>query len=210
MKILVVGAPGTIGQAVVAALRGRHEVVEASRSKAAHTVDVTQPDSVAALFAKIGRVDGVISLSGGAKFAPLEKLTVEEFNFSLANKLMGQVNLARGALPHLNEGGAIVVTSGVLAWKPMPGSAAISVVNGALEGFAAAAALEAPRGIRVNVVSPPWVTETLRAMKWDLPGHRSAREVAELYVAAIESSGTGQIVDFSADGRMRLDLLSRR
>lgn len=47
----------------------------------------------------------------------------------------------------------------------MPGSAAVSLVNSALEGFGRAAALEAPRGIRVNVVSPPWVTETLQAMK---------------------------------------------
>lgn len=209
MKILVVGATGTIGRAVVAALRGRHEVVEASRSKASHKVDVTQSPSIAALFSAVGRVDAVVSLSGGAKWGNLEKLTEDDFTFSLANKLMGQVNLARHALQHVNDGGSIAITSGVLAWKPMQGSAAISVVNGGLEGFVSAAALEAPRGVRVNVVSPPWVNETLQAMKWTLPDARSAADVAQLYVAAIEGRASGQVVRFGPTGVELIPLSSR-
>jgi NAD(P)-dependent dehydrogenase (short-subunit alcohol dehydrogenase family) len=58
-------------------------------------------------------------------------------------------------------GGSVTVTSGVLARQPMPGGAAISMVNAGLEGFVRGAAAEAPRGVRVNAVSPPWVTETL-------------------------------------------------
>ena len=58
----------------------------------------------------------------------------------------------------------------VLSQKPMVGSGAISLLNSGLEGFVRAAALEAPRGIRVNVVSPPWVSETLRQMGQD-PSH---------------------------------------
>src|SRR5437879_7764576 len=82
---------------------------------------------------------------------------------------MGQVNLVRYGLGSVVDGGSITITNGVLAQQPSRGSAAISLVNAGLEGFARAAALEAPRGIRINVVSPPWVTETLQAL--GMPPH---------------------------------------
>lgn len=210
MKTLIVGATGTIGRAVSELLGRSHEIISASRTKAKITVDVTQPASIAALFKSIGRVDAVVSLSGGARFAPVDKLSDEDFQFSLANKLMGQVNLARAALGNLNDGGSITVTSGVLAWHPMPGSAAISLVNGGLEGFIIAAAQEAPRGIRVNVVSPPWVTETLQAMKMHLPGGRSAADVATLYAAAIEGKATGHVLQFGSSGAVEARPLTSR
>ncbi len=161
------------------------------------------------MFKAAGRVDAVVSVAGSARFAPLEKLTDADFQFSLANKLMGQVNLARAALTHLNEGGSVTLTSGVLAWKPMPGSAAISLVNAALEGFVVAAALEAPREIRVNVVSPPWVTETAQAMKWDIPGTRSAADVATLYAESVDGKATGHVIDFAGPD-LRSAPLNRR
>jgi len=84
------------------------------------------------------------------------------------------------------------VTSGVLAQNPLKGSGAISLVNAGLEGFVRAAALEAPRGIRVNVVSPPWVTETLIAYKMDPSGGIPAAQVAKTYVKAVEGEDTGR------------------
>lgn len=77
----------------------------------------------------------------------------------------------------------------------MPGSAAISLVNSALEGFALAAALERPRGIRVNVVSPPWVTETLKALDMDPSLGMPAAEVAKAYVHSVEGKTNGEIID---------------
>ena len=210
MKIVVIGATGTIGHAVVQNLARRHDVVAASRIKSKLTVDITQPASITSLLKAVGRVDAVVSVAGGARFAPLEKLTDNDFQFSLANKLMGQVNVIRAALPHLHDGGSVTVTSGVLAWKPMPGSAAISLVNAALEGFVAGAAHEAPRGIRVNVVSPPWVTETLEAMKWQLPGGRSAAEVATLYANAIEGGASGHVLRFGKHGTVESVALGER
>ena len=167
MRILVVGATGTIGQAVVQLLGQRHDVVAASRQAASIKVDMAQPDSIRALFHTVGQVDAIVSVAGAAKFAPLANLSDADFQFCLENKLMGQVNLVRLGLAHVREGGSITLTSGVLAHSPMPGSAAISLVNAGLEGFARAAAIEAPRGIRVNVVSPPWVTETLIKFNMD-------------------------------------------
>ncbi len=193
MRILLVGATGTIGKAVAAALGGRHEVVAASR----HTgerVDIEDPASIRALYQRVGRLDAVISAAGAAAWKPLAQLTDQDFAFSLGNKLMGQVNLVRYGLGSVADGGSFTLTSGVLAQQPMPGSAAVSLVNAALEGFGRAAALEAPRGIRVNVVSPPWVTETLKAMGMPLTGGLPAATVARAYVRALEGTQTGQII----------------
>ena len=144
-RILLVGATGTIGAAVAAALAGRYDVIAASRTRAPHQVDLTRIASIQDLFRRVGSVDAVVSAAGDARFAPMLDLTDEDYQFSLQHKLMGQVNLARVALGQLPDGGSITLTSGILASKPMRGSAAISMVNAALEGFTRAAALEAPR-----------------------------------------------------------------
>jgi NAD(P)-dependent dehydrogenase (short-subunit alcohol dehydrogenase family) len=76
----------------------------------------------------------------------------------------------------------------------MPGSAAVSLVNAGIEGFARAAALEAPRRIRVNAISPPWVTETLQALKMDLSEGLPAGVVARAYVRSVTGTDTGSIL----------------
>ena len=77
----------------------------------------------------------------------------------------------------------------------MKGSASISMVNAGLEGFVRAAALELSRGIRLNAVSPPWVTETLNALKMDPALGMPASAVAQAYLTSVEGTTTGQIID---------------
>ncbi len=105
-----------------------------------------------------------------ARFKPFAELTDDDFAFSLQNKLMGQVNIVRYGFAAVKDGGSITITSGSLGQEPMTGSGVVSLVNAGLEGFGRAAALEAPRRIRVNVVAPPWVTETLKAYGMPLEG----------------------------------------
>lgn len=195
MRILVVGATGTIGNAVAAALGARHELILASQQKAAEQVDIADPASIKALFSRIGRVDAVVSAAGRAAFKPLNALSDADFDFSLRNKLMGQVNLVRYGFDSVNDNGSFTLTAGYLSRNPSPGSAAVSLVNSALEGFGRAAALEAPRGIRVNVVSPPWVTETLQALGRPTEGGLPAATVAQSYVRSVEGRETGQVFD---------------
>lgn len=197
MRIVVVGATGTIGQAVADALAGQHEVLRASRQGQVR-LDIEDPRSVAALFEQVKGVDAVVSCAGSARFKPLEQLSDEDFAHSLASKLMGQANLIRAALRQLRDGGSVTVTSGVLAQKPMPGGAVVSMVNAGLEGFVRGAAAEAPRGIRVNAVSPPWVTETLLALKMDPSGGLPAATVARAYVAAVTGRHNGETLDPAA------------
>ncbi|HEX6106770.1 MAG TPA: short chain dehydrogenase [Gemmatimonadales bacterium] len=194
MRILLIGATGTIGKAVAAALAGRHDLVRASRRKADEQVDMADPASIRALYQRVGRVDAIVSAAGEAAFKPLAELGDGDFDFSLARKLMGQVNLVRFGLASVADGGSITLTSGVLAQHPEPGTAAISLVNAGLEGFTRAAALEAPRGIRVNVVSPPWLTETLQAMGRPLDGSLPAEVVARAYVRSVEGTDKGQVL----------------
>jgi NAD(P)-dependent dehydrogenase (short-subunit alcohol dehydrogenase family) len=196
MRILIIGPNGTIGREIVKALSGEHELIGASRSGADLSVDITDPASVAAMYAQAGKVDAVISAAGSGAWKPLDQLTDEDFAFSLGYKLMGQVNVVRHGLAHVNDGGSITTTSGILSRSPMAGSAAISLVNAGLEGFTRAAALEAPRGIRVNVVSPPWVTETLIEMgSTDLSHGLPAATVAQAYVRSVTGRQTGQVIE---------------
>ncbi len=194
MRILVVGHTGTIGKAVAELLaKNGHEVVGASRHGELR-VDLADPASVRALLAQAGPLDAVVSAAGEAAFGELSKLSDADFEKGLRSKLMGQVNLARAAMGHLRDGGSITLTSGVLATKPMPGSASISLVNAGLEGFVRAAALELPRGLRINVVSPPWVTETLEKLGMDTAHGMPASDVARAYVAAVEGKANGTVI----------------
>ncbi|WP_242342711.1 short chain dehydrogenase [Anaeromyxobacter terrae] len=190
----MIGATGTIGKAVAEALTARHEVVRVSRSGPLK-VDLEDAGSLARLFETVKDVDAVVCCAGSAAFKPLLQLTDSDFQIGLRSKLMGQVNLVRAAAQHLRDGGSITLTSGVLAHEPMPGGAAISLVNAALEGFVTGAAIELPRGLRVNVVSPPWITETLVALKMDPKGGIPAAACAKAYVAAVEGKEQGQTID---------------
>jgi NAD(P)-dependent dehydrogenase (short-subunit alcohol dehydrogenase family) len=191
MKIIVVGASGTIGKAVADALAARHQVLRASR-QGDLKVDLGNPASIRALYRTSGRVDAVVSCAGDARMGEVTKLTDEDFAYTLGNKLMGQVNLVRWGVDAMNDKGVFVLTAGIFSQKPMPGSVAIAMVNGGLESFARGAALDLPRGIRINTISPPFIKETAARMGMSAP--LSAAENAKAYVGAVEGSQTGQVL----------------
>jgi NAD(P)-dependent dehydrogenase (short-subunit alcohol dehydrogenase family) len=195
MKVILIGATGTIGKAIIKALDNRHEVIKVSGSKSAITVDLADKSSIAKMFQATGRVDAVISAAGLAAFGPLPTLTDADFVLSCSNKMMGQVNVVRVGLDYVNDKGAFILTSGILSRKPVIGSAAISLVNSGLEGFGRAAALEMPRGIRINIVSPNWVIDTLKAFNMDPSIGTPVEVVAKAYVKALEGRMNGKIID---------------
>ena len=132
-KILIIGAAGLIGGEVVKAL-GERECIRASRNSG-ERVDISDPKSLAALFDRVGGVDGIVCTGGAARYKPWDQLTDEDWTFSLANKLLGQVNVVRYGIKSVRSGGAITLTTGLAAQFPSPGSAIITTVNAAVEAF---------------------------------------------------------------------------
>ena len=192
MKIIVIGATGTIGTAVVNALEARHEVVRASRHGYVR-VDVGDPESMSTLFASVSDIDAVVCCAANVQLTPLTSLSDDDLAHGLNNKLLGQVNLVRHALGYLRDGGSITLTSGTFV-QPIPGSAVGALVNAGLEGFVRAAALDMPRGLRVNAVSPSWIKETLIEMEMDSAGATTALDVAHAYVESVEGTMQGQTI----------------
>ena len=193
-KALIVGASGLLGEQVARLLEGQFDVIRASASRSAEKVDVSDYRSIQAMFSRIGAVDAIVSTAGMVRFSAWSNSGDADWAHGLANKLMGQVNLVRYGVPFLVRGGSITLTSGVLAQHPMAGSAIVTTVNAAVEGFVRAAAVELGALARVNAVSPGWISETLAAMGKDPAGGVPAADVAALYVRLINSADNGQVI----------------
>ena len=190
-RFLVIGGAGLLGAEVVKAL-GAGQCVVASRH-AGERVDIADPKSLAALFDRVGEVDGIVCTGGAARFRPWDQLTDDDWAFSLANKLMGQINVVRLGANRVRRGGAITLTSGLAAQYPAPGSAIITTVNAAVEAFVRAVAVEPAITARVNAVSPGWVAETLQAMGRDPAGGIPARDVAQVFVRHSHEGASGSV-----------------
>lgn len=195
MKIIVIGASGTIGRAVVEELSARHEIIQVGKNSGQHQADITNLQSVEALFDKIGAVDAIAVAAGNVHFGPLGEMTPEQFAVGLQDKLMGQVNVALAAQRYLKDGGSITLISGILSEQPIRYGVNATTVNCALEGFARAAAIELPRGLRINVVSPNVLVESLDGYGPYFRGFEAvpAKRVALAYSRSIEGAQTGQV-----------------
>ncbi|BCR23742.1 short chain dehydrogenase [Aquipseudomonas alcaligenes] len=195
MKIILVGASGTIGQAIDRELRERHDIVRVGRNSGELQVNIADPASIRRLFEQTGPFDALISAAGNAHFGALEELTAKEFAVGLDDKLMGQVNLVLIGREFANDGASFTLTSGVLSEDPIRYGAAVSTVNAALDGFVRAAAIELPRGLRINGVSPTILEESLPAYGPYFRGFKAvpAATVALAYAKSAEGRQTGQV-----------------
>lgn len=195
MKVMVIGASGTIGKAVVAELGQRHEIVAVGSRSGEYQTDIADIDQVKALFAKVGEIDAVVVAAGALHFAPLAGFSPEDFYVGLNSKVMGQVNVAMVAQKYLNDGGSITLTSGIVAEQPIRNGASASMVNSAVEGFARGAAIELPRGLRINVVSPTVLEESMDGYGPFFIGFEPApaKRVALSYARSIDGAQTGQV-----------------
>ncbi|WP_421508138.1 short chain dehydrogenase [Erwinia rhapontici] len=194
MKILVIGASGTVGQGIVQALGRDHQIIRVGKTRGDFQVDLTREESVKALFAQTGKVDAVISAAGGVHFGPLAEMSSEQFNSGLQDKLMGQVRLVLIGKAFVNPGGSFTLTTGILAQQPIRTGVNATAVNAALEGFVLAAANEL-HGLRINAVSPTVLTESLESYGPFFPGFESApaSRVALAYRRSVEGIDTGRV-----------------
>ena len=193
MKILLIGAGGTIGSAVDKELSQRHEVVRIGRNSGDLQVDISDSTSIRKLFEQTGKFDALICAAGNVTFAALGEMTEDSFALGLKDKLMGQVNLLLIGREYANDGASFTFTTGVLSHDPIRSGASAALVNGALDSFVRAAAIELPRGMRVNSVSPTVLTEALGKYAPYFRGFKPvpAAEVALAYAKSVEGLQTG-------------------
>jgi len=166
LRILVIGASGVLGRAIVAELSPRHNIVSAGSKSGDVRIDISDPASIEAGLKAAAPLDAVVCAAGAVNFAALSaikpaRIEDSSYGLGLANKLMGQVNLTLAAREKLNDGGSITLIAGVLSQVPIAAGSSASMINGALESFAMATAIEMPRGIRINAVSPTVFEESM-------------------------------------------------
>jgi NAD(P)-dependent dehydrogenase (short-subunit alcohol dehydrogenase family) len=194
MRIILIGASGTIGKAVKAELEQRHEVISAGRHSGDLQLDITDSESIHTAFAKAGKFDAIISCAGHAKWAPFAEMNAEDYELGLKDKLMGQVNLVLIGREYINEGGSFTLSSGVTDHDPIPMASSASMVATALSGFVMAAAIEMTNGMRINVVSPGVIEEAMAVFAPYFRGHNPvpAARAALGYAKSVEGLQTGQ------------------
>ncbi len=195
MRILIVGASGTIGRAVTAELGQRHEVITAGRNSGDVRLDITDGESIRAAYAAAGPLDAVVSATGTVRFAPFAELDSAGYEVGLRDKLMGQVNLVLMGRDSISDGGSFTLTTGVLDREPIVAGSSASMVNGAVNAFVRAAAIEMPRRQRINAVSPGVIQEAMEAYAPYFRGFESvpAARAALAYSKSVEGARTGTV-----------------
>lgn len=193
-KILVIGL-GTIGSAVVNLLKKNHNVITASRSHGDYQVDLENQQSLLKIFSEVSDLDAVVCSAGLAAFASLDDMDEQKLLLGINNKLLGQVRVALLARKYLKDNGSVTLISGILNEDPIYTGASAAMVNGGLEGFVKAAAIDMPRGIRINLVSPTVLEESLDKYAKFFPGYPAvtAAKVAAAYLKSIDGHQTGEI-----------------
>jgi NAD(P)-dependent dehydrogenase (short-subunit alcohol dehydrogenase family) len=197
VRVLHVGATGHVGDPVGAALRDRgHEVIAAHRGSAEHPVDITDPDSVAAMFQGAGPgLDAVVCTAGSTPYAPWAELGREQLLAGLSSKFLGQVEVVRQGVEFVREGGSFTLTSGILGREPVRTGSVAAAVNGAVEAWVRASAGELWGRFRLNVVSPTVLDVSRAAYSSVMPGYPAvdSTEVGLAYVRSVESMDSGRV-----------------
>ena len=149
----------------------------------AETVDVTDDASIAALAERVGQIDHLVSTVSARARGRLSELDREKLQMSFDTKVIGPTMLAKHLAPRMNDGGSIVLFSGVNAFKVNVGYLGVAITNGAVDFLTRSLAVElAP--IRVNAISPG----VIDTGAWDSMGEDGKRDYFE-HVSAMNPAG---------------------
>lgn len=196
MRILHVGASGTVGTAAHQSLTGRgHEVIAAHRTSSHYPVDLMDPASIRRLLDDVGEVDAVVVTAGHTPFGAWDEMDSEAVLAGLRDKFLGQVELVRQARRYVSPGGCFTLTSGILGREPVRHGSVAAAANGAIEAWVRASAGELWGRFRINAVSPTVLAESRDAYSSVMPGYPAvaSEEVGAAFVRSVESMETGQI-----------------
>ncbi|MCH9634442.1 MAG: hypothetical protein S4CHLAM7_11930 [Chlamydiae bacterium] len=198
MKILVIGGRGTIGSAVVKKLEQLdHSVISASQNSSDIKVDITSTESIEKMYQEVGALDAVVCAGGrGVLFKPITEMTKKSYLESLQAKLLGQIDVVLTGLQYLNSNGSFTLTSGILNGPPLPKGSAGAIVNSGIEAFVKAGSLELPKKMRLNVVNPGLVEESVKHYGELFVAYDEipVKKVASAYVRSIVGILNGEII----------------
>lgn len=197
MKILVVGASGTLGSHITRTFESDHEIVAISRTNSSITMDMTDSTSIEAMFTHIGNFDALICAAGGGHMGPFSTTSEDDFYKGIKSKMMGQINLVLTGQHFIREGGSFTLTTGILSDDPIRNGANLTTINAAVNGFVLAASGELLRkGVRVNAVSPGLLQDSAEALGDYFPGHTpvKADRVMDAYKKSVLGTCTGKIL----------------
>ena len=220
---VVVGGASGIGAACAQALRddGCAVVVADLAAGADVLCDVTSEQAVAALFdgvvAEHGRVDVVVNSAGTSTLAAVVDHDLGEWRRVLDVCLTGAFLVLKHAGRVLGDGGSVTSLTSLNARQPGGGLAAYCSAKAGLAMLTQVTALElAPRGVRVNAVSPGLVVTPLTAPALDIDGIEAdylantplgrpgtPEEVAEAVVFCSRASWlTGEVLDLNGGAHL--------
>ena len=198
-KIIVVGATGKLGRVVVEGLRKDYEVIRAGRSGPDLKIDAFDFESVSDIFASVGPFDGLVSCIGGTPFKTFEELTMNDFAAGLSTKCFSQLNLAKAAIPFLSENGSITLTSGIIGDEPIIAGSCAAAANGALNMCVSTLAAEYAGKLRINVVSPSIIENSVDhyGMLFDGFEPTSNESIIHAYRRTISAPITGRVMSLT-------------
>lgn len=195
MRILIVGASGTIGKRLTARLAARHQITTAGRTSGDINVDIRSKDAIDQMYRKAGTVDACICVAESGATDDFESLTDTQILENMQGKFFGQVNLVLIGKEYLADGGSFTLTSGIFADEAWRGVTTGGVISGALHSFVLSAAIELRRGLRINVVSPAMVADSAPVYGDLFPGIGIVPmdQLVDAYTESVEGSDTGKV-----------------
>ena len=195
MKIIIVGASGTMGKYLTSAFKTEHEVVTAASRGSDIQVDITNTSAIEDMSRQVGAFDALISTAGPTYVGPWKKMTDTEFRKGVDGKMMGQINLVLIGQHFINPNGSFTLITGALSHDPQKNFANASAANGAVEGFVKAAAIELQNGIRINAVSPTVIENSPQYFQYfpgDIPVTMQQLEYG--FRKSVFGANTGQVI----------------
>lgn len=195
MKVVIVGASGTMGTYLSRAFEKEHDVVRVGRSSLNIQVDITSPASIEKMYKEIGHFDALICTAGPTYVGPWKNLNEETFRVGVEGKMMGQINLVLIGQHYINPKGSFTLIAGALTHEPQKNFANASAANAAIEGFVRGAAIELANGIRINAFSPTVIEASPQYFPF-FPGEIpvTMKQVEFGFRKSVFGAGTGQII----------------
>jgi NAD(P)-dependent dehydrogenase (short-subunit alcohol dehydrogenase family) len=197
MRIVIVGASGTMGSYLANAFEKEHEVVKVGRGSENIQVDITSPESIETMYKKLGAFDALICTAGPTFVGPWKNLTDAAFRKGVEGKMMGQINLVLTGQHYINAKGSFTLITGAVTREPQKNFANASAANAAVEGFVKAAAIELENGIRINAVSPGVIENSPQYFPF-FPGEVpvTMQQLEYGFRKSVFGANTGQVISF--------------